>query len=183
MNSAVSNRHCDKNDDYTGVMARRETKIFYPTYQGLVSKLLDRPWTTDDGMTPEQLTAQLGSSVAVEQLSQHNADTSLIPAPLALQEFYLALGVSEMMETNHFFFDPDELELRDNMVMFVEDADETTVWGVSVELLSLPDPIVYRRTVGADAPDGSGEWESTESTVSELIVDILTWNYSEDDVD
>src|SRR5699024_9036737 len=165
-------------------MARRNTKVFYPAYQGLVSKLLDRPWTSDDGMDSAELNEHVRASIAADQLQQQgHASTLEQLAPLALQEFYLALGVSEMMETNHFFFDPDELELRDNMVMFVEDADETTVWGVSVELLSLPDPIVYRRTVGADAPDGSGEWESTESTVSELIVDILTWNYSEDDVD
>lgn len=165
-------------------MARRDTKVFYPAYQGLVSKLLDRPWTADDGMDPAALQQLVDSSVAAEQLQQRGLEASLPTlAPLALQEFYLALGVSEMMETNHFFFDPDELEIRDDMVMFVEDADESTVWGVPIDQTSLPDPIVFRRSVGAEAPDHAGTWESTEATISELIADILTWNYSEDDLD
>ena len=165
-------------------MVRRNTQVFYPAYQGLVSKLLDRPWNPSDGIEPAELQEQVQQSVAAQQLTELGNDlpaTSL--APLALQEFYFALGVSEMMETNHFFFDPDELELRDNMVMFVEDADESTAWAIPLDQVSLPDPIIYRRTVGAEEPDGSGTWESTESTVSEFITDILTWNYSEDDVD
>ena len=165
-------------------MARRDTQVFYPSYQGLVTKLLDRSWTVDDGMTAEQLQQLVESSIAAEQLQTRGLDATLqAVAPLALQEFYLALGVSEMMETNHFFFDPDELEVRDDMVMFVEDADESTVWGVPIDQTSLPDPITFRRTVGADEPDHAGTWETTELTVSELITDILTWNYSEDDVD
>jgi len=165
-------------------MARRESKVFYPAYQGMVSKLLDRPWSPDDGMDPTVLDEQVQSCIAAEQLQDRGLDASVDAiAPLALQEFYLALGVSEMMETNHFFFDPDELEIRDDMVMFVEDADESTVWGVPIDQTSLPDPIVFRRTVGADEPDHAGTWETTEATVSELITDMLTWNYSEDDVD
>lgn len=165
-------------------MARRDTQVFYPSYQGLVTKLLDRSWTVDDGMDADQLQQLVESSIAAEQLQTRGLDATFQAiAPLALQEFYLALGVSEMMETNHFFFDPDELEVRDDMVMFVEDADESTVWGVPIDQTSLPDPIAFRRTVGADEPDHAGTWETTEMTISELITDILTWNYSEDDVD
>lgn len=165
-------------------MARRNTRVFYPAYQSLVSKLLERPWTPDDGMTSAELEPQLTTSVAADQLHQEgHAATVQEIAPLALQEFYLALGISELMETNHFFFDPDELELRDNMIMFVEDAHEATVWGVPRDQVTLPDPIVYRRTVGADEPDDAGSWETTHSTVSELITDILTWNYTEEEVD
>lgn len=165
-------------------MARRNATVFYPTYQGLVSKLLERPWTPGDGMDAAELDAQVQASVAADQLQQRGIIPSMQDiAPLALQEFYLALGVSEMMETNHFFFDPDELEIRDDMVMFVEDADETLVWGVPIEQVTLPDPIVYRRSVNADEPDQVGVWESSEATVSELIADILTWNYSEEDLD
>lgn len=165
-------------------MAQRDTQVFYPTYQGLVSKLLERPWSANDGMDSDELSMQVLSSVAAMQLEEFgNTPTVGSIAPLALQEFYLALGVSEMMETNHFFFDPDELEIRDTMVMFVEDADETLVWGIPLDQVSLPDPIVYRRSVGAEAPDNVGDWEASEATVSELIADILTWNYSEEDLD
>lgn len=165
-------------------MARRSTQVFYPTYQGLVSKLLGRSWDSDDGMDPAELNGQVQNSIAAQQLQQRGATPSVEAiAPLALREFYLALGVSEMMETNHFFFDPDELEIRDDMVMFVEDADETLVWGVPLDQVSLPDPMAYRRSVGADEPDGTGTWEASEATVSELIADILTWNYSEEDLD
>lgn len=163
-------------------MARRNTPVFYPTYQGLVTKLLDRPWVPEDGMTADELNTQVQASVATGQLVTGSATPQQL-APLALQEFYLALGVSEMMETNHFFFDPDELEVRDNYLMFVEDADETMVWGFPLDQASLPDPIVYRRTVGADEPDNAGEWEATNATISELIADILIWNYSEEDLD
>lgn len=165
-------------------MARRDMQVFYPSYQALVTKLLDRPWSPDDGMDAAQLQHLLASCVAVEQLAQRDLSTDPgTVAPLALQEFYLALGVSEMMETNHFFFDPDELELRDDMVMFVEDADEETVWGIPMDQTALPDPIVFRRTIGAEAPDHAGTWETTDMTVSELIIDILTWNYPEEDLD
>lgn len=163
-------------------MARRDMQVFYPSYQALVSKLLARTWSPDDGMAATQLQDLLASCVAAQQLSQRGLDaTPGAIAPLALQEFYLALGISEMMETNHFFFDPDELELRDDMVMFVEDADEETVWGIPLDQTALPDPIVFRRTTGAEAPDHAGTWETTEMTVSELIHDILTWNYPEDE--
>lgn len=135
-------------------------------------------------MDPAELTGQVQASVAAQQLQQRG-QTPNVPAiaPLALQEFYLALGVSEMMETNHFFFDPDELEIRDDMVMFVEDSDETLVWGIPLDQVALPDPMVYRRSVGADEPDGVGVWDVSDATVSELIADILTWNYSEEDLD
>src|SRR5699024_8854381 len=143
-------------------MARRNAQVFYPSYQGLACKLLDRPWTSADGMGADELSQQVQASVAADQLQQTgHTPTMRDIAPLALQEFYLALGVSEMMETNHFFFDPDELEIRDDMVMFVEDADETIAWAVPMDQVSLPDPIVYRRTVAADEPDDTGQWEST----------------------
>ena len=165
-------------------MARRDTQVFYPTYQSFVPKLLDRPWTAHDGMDPDELNTQVLASVAAKQLEEFgNTATVSTIAPMALLEFYLALGVSEMMETNHFFFDPDELEIRDTMVMFVEDADETMVWGIPLDQVSLPDPMVYRRSVGAEAPDNIGDWEASEATVSELIADILTWNYPEEDLD
>lgn len=165
-------------------MARRNTPVFYPAYQGLVSKLLNRPWSSSDGMDPAELQEHVQQSVAAQQLKGVGTEPTVAHlAPLSLQEFYLALGVSEMMETNHFFFDPDELEIRDNMVMFIEDAHESTAWGVPLDQVSLPDPIVYRRTVGADEPDGAGQWKPIDSTVSEFITDILTWNYSEDDLD
>ncbi|HIY85883.1 MAG TPA: hypothetical protein H9822_05505 [Candidatus Yaniella excrementavium] len=164
-------------------MARRDSQVFYPSYQSFVPKLLNRPWTAEDGMAPEELNTQVLSSVAAKQLEEFgNTPTVATITPMALQEFYLALGISEMMETNHFFFDPDELEIRDTMVMFVEDADETLVWGIPLDQVSLPDPMVYRRSVGAEAPDNIGEWEASEATVSELIADILTWNYPEEDL-
>src|SRR5699024_5521892 len=136
------------------------------------------------GMDSAELNEHVRASIAADQLQQQgHASTLEQLAPLALQEFYLALGVSEFMETNHFFFDPDELELRDDMIMFVEDATDATGWGVQHDQVTLPDTIVYRRTVGADEPDDAGYWETTDSTVSELITDILTWNYPEEDVD
>src|SRR5699024_3697611 len=159
-------------------MARRDTQVFYPSYQSFVPKLLNRPWTAEDGMAPEELNTQVLSCVAAKQLAALGTTPTLATiTPMPLQAHYIALATSEMMETNHFFFDPDELEIRDTMVMFVEDADETLVWGIPLDQVSLPDPMVYRRSVGAEAPDNIGEWEASEATVSELIADILTWNY------
>lgn len=135
-------------------------------------------------MDPAELNAQVLSSIAAKQLEEFgNTPAVQTIAPMALLEFYLALGVCEMMETNHFFFDADELEIRDTMVMFVEDADETLVWGIPLDQVSLPDPMVYRRSEGAEAPDNVGVWEASEATVSELIADILIWNYPEEDLD
>src|SRR5699024_10630713 len=67
-------------------MARRNTLVFYPTYQGLVSKLLDRPWGPEDGMTADELSAQVQTSVAAGQLVTDSTTPQQL-APLALQEF------------------------------------------------------------------------------------------------
>src|SRR5699024_11249771 len=80
-------------------MARRDTQVFYPSYQSFVPKLLNRPWTAEDGMAPEELNTQVLSSVAAKQLEEFgNTPTVATITPMALQEFYLALGISEMME-------------------------------------------------------------------------------------
>ena len=51
-------------------MARRDTPVFYPGFQGLVSKLLDRPWQASDGMPPAELQHQVQQSVAAQQLQE-----------------------------------------------------------------------------------------------------------------
>lgn len=63
--------------------------------------------------------------------------------------------------------------------MFLEDAGETVVWGLPVANLALPDPLVHRRSTGAEAEDG--EWEDEGGTFSEFVTDLLVWSFEADD--
>ena len=102
--------------------------------------------------------------------------------PAALREFYLALGnCGDLMETDHYVWDPEDLEVRDGFLMFLEDADETVVWGLPVDNLALPDPLVWRRSAGADAPEG--EWQDEGGTFSEFLTDLLAWTFEDPEDD
>lgn len=158
-------------------MARGPKPVFLPTFQALVGKYFDREWEPGDGLPAEALTELLADAPATEQL----AGTDWEP-PLALLEFYLALGnAPEVLETKHFFFDPDELEVRDEFLMFLEDDAESTVWGIPLDQISLPDPEVWVRETGAD--ESEGEWSNEGGTVSELIQDILAWNLAPEEAE
>src|SRR5690625_7440409 len=101
-----------------GPIARRNTPVFYSAYQGLVSKLLNRPWSSSDGMDPAALQEHVQQSVAAQQLKDVGTEPTVAHlAPLSPQELYSALGVSEVMETTQFFSAPPELQTRDNLVM------------------------------------------------------------------
>ncbi|MGO1885935.1 MAG: hypothetical protein ACTH3G_11330, partial [Citricoccus sp.] len=103
-----------------------------------------------------------------------------VPMPLALYEFHLALGnCPDLLETDHFFWDADELEILDGFLLFLEDAGETTVWGLRVEDAELPDPLVWRRSTGADSEHGV--WKCEGGTFSEFTSDLLDWTFEEPD--
>ncbi|SJN24099.1 hypothetical protein FM125_04965 [Micrococcus lylae] len=150
--------------------------MYLPGFQKLVPALLGEDWAHDDGLTGAEVDRRLDESPAAEQLGED------LVLPAALREFYLALGnCGDLLETAHFFWDPDDLEVRDGFLMFLEDAEETVVWGLPVDNLPLPDPIVWRRSSGAD--DEDGEWTDEGGTFSEFVTDLLAWTFEDEEED
>jgi len=140
------------------------SEMFLEKFRALVPKYLEDNWRPDDGLSAEELD---------EMLDEH--DFSI---PLVLREFYLALGGCEdLMEAYHFFWDPDELELEDGFLLFLEDEDELFTWGFRADQLDIPDPIVWRRN------NARGEWQSEEGTFSEYVFDMFEWVFEDDEED
>lgn len=156
--------------------AKPPAPVYLPAFQRLVPDLLGDAWAEDDGLAPADVDARLAQSPAAEQLGAG------LTIPAALREFYLALGnCGDLMETDHYVWDPEDLEVRDGFLMFLEDADETVVWGLPVDNLALPDPLVWRRSAGADAPEG--QWQDEGGTFSEFLTDLLAWTFEDPEDD
>lgn len=139
------------------------SEMFLEKYRALVPKYLADEWQEEDGI-PE---AELDAALAGLKLT----------LPLAMREFYLALGGCEdIMEAYHYFWDPEELEVDDEgFLMFLEDEEESYTWGIRVGDLSVPDPIVWRKN------NARGEWKSEDGTFSEFTFDMLAWAFEEED--
>ena len=138
------------------------TELFADKFRALVPQYFDDEWVEEDGLSEEELT---------ELLAGKNFEL-----PLALREFYRAVGATEdIMEAFHFFWDPDELEIEDGFLLFLEDEEEQHVWGMRVGQLNVPDPIVWRRN------NAHGEWQSEDGTFSEYVLDLFEWVFEENE--
>ncbi|WP_404286337.1 hypothetical protein [Glutamicibacter arilaitensis] len=134
--------------------------MFLEKFRSLVPKYLEDQWNEADGLTAEEL---------AEGLAQ-----SGVSIPFVLEEFYLAVGNNEdFTEAYHFFFDPEELEIDGDYLLFLEDEEEKYVWGFKASQLDVPDPIVYRRN------NAKGTWASEEGTFSEFTLDLFSWVFEE----
>ncbi|MDO5493282.1 MAG: hypothetical protein Q4F53_06675 [Nesterenkonia sp.] len=140
-------------------------EMFLEKFQQLVTTHLDDHWSPEDGLTREELDARLTASPLPDGFE----------LPLVLDEFHRALGrCEEILEAHHFFFDADELEIEDGHLIFLEDEEETWVWGVPVEDLDVPDPLIRRRSTA------DGRWTPEDATVSEFVFDLLDFSFEED---
>jgi hypothetical protein len=138
------------------------TEMFLEKFRALVPKYLEDTWHEEDGIPADELD---------EVLSEHD-----LSIPLVLREFYLAVGgCDDLMEAYHFFWDPEELEIEDGFLMFLEDEDEAFTWGIREDQLDIPDPIVWRRN------NAKGTWVSEEGTFSEFVFDLFEWVFEEED--
>ncbi|UWX96600.1 hypothetical protein N2K95_13220 [Arthrobacter zhaoxinii] len=138
------------------------SEIFLDRFRALVPKYLEDNWREEDGIPARELDSMLAA---------HD-----FTIPLVLREFYLAVGGCEdLMEAFHFFWDPDELEIEDGYLLFLEDEDEKFVWGIRADQLDVPDPIVWRRN------NARGDWQSEEGTLSEYVLDMFEWIFEEDE--
>lgn len=134
--------------------------MFLEKFRSLVPKYLEDQWNEADGLTTEEL---------AEGLAQ-----AKVSIPFVLEEFYLALGNNEdFTEAYHYFFDPEELEIEDGYLLFLEDEEEKFVWAFKASQLDVPDPIVYRRL------NSKGTWTSEEGTFSEFTLDMFSWVFEE----
>ena len=134
--------------------------MFLEKFCSLVPKYLEDQWNEADGLSAEELREGLAQSE--------------VSIPFVLEEFYRALGNNEdFMEAYHYFLDPEELEIEDGYLLFLEDEEEKFVWGFKASQLDVPDPIVYRRS------NAKGKWTSEEGTFSEFTLDMFTWVFEE----
>ncbi|WP_394939836.1 hypothetical protein [Psychromicrobium sp. YIM B11713] len=136
------------------------SEIFLQKFRDLLPNYLSEPWQEEDGLSEAELNAELATDV-----------------PQALREFYLALGNSELMEAYHFFWDPDELEVEDGFLLFLEDEEELYTWGIKADQIDVPDPLIWRRS------NAKGSWVCEEGTFSEFVLDYFDWVLSDDDED
>ncbi|WP_125610541.1 hypothetical protein [Specibacter cremeus] len=138
--------------------------VFVDKFKALVQLYLDEPWQEADGIAADELDA-----ILVEQQ---------VSIPLAMRDFFLALAnCEELMEAYYYFWDPEELEIEDGYLLFLEDADEAYTWGLRADQLDVPDPIVWRRN------NAKGNWICEEGTFSEFVLDMLDWVFTEEDED
>lgn len=133
-------------------------------FKALVPKHLDDRWTPQEGYSTEELDELLATADLPDGVG----------LPLVLAEFYRALGrCEELMEAHHFFFDPDELVVEDGHLLFLEDEEERWVWGVPVDILDVPDPLIRRRS------NAHERWSDEDATVSEFILDLLEFSFED----
>lgn len=136
--------------------------MFLEKFRALVPKYLDDEWQPEDGLATEELD---------DMLDEHDFDI-----PLVLLEFYTAVGgCQDLMEAYHYFWDPDELEIEDGYLLFLEDEDEQYVWGIRQDQLDVPDPIVWRRNNARET------WQSEEGTFSEFVFDHFEWVFEDEE--
>ena len=134
--------------------------MFLEKFRSLVPKYLEDQWNEADGLSAGELADGLAEAK--------------VEIPFVLEEFYLALGNNDdFMEAYHYFFDPEELEIEDGYLLFLEDEEEKFVWGFKQSQLEVPDPIVYRRN------NAKGNWVSEEGTFSEFTLDMFAWVFEE----
>ncbi|MEV8145597.1 hypothetical protein [Specibacter sp. NPDC078709] len=134
--------------------------MFVEKFRGLVPLYLEEPWQEADGIT----WADLDAVFAELQIT----------VPLALREFLHAVGnCEELMEAYYYFWDPEELEIEDGYLLFLEDEEEAYTWGILVDQAEVPDPIVWRRN------NATGVWINEEGTFSEFVFDMLDWVFNE----
>jgi len=138
------------------------SEIFVEKFRALVPQYLEGAWEAADGIDTADLDAiftELG-----------------IQVPQALREFLHAVGnCEELMEAYYYFWDPEELEIEDGYLLFLEDEDENYTWGMRADQADIPDPIVWRRN------NATGAWVNEEGTFSEFVLDMLDWVFTEDD--
>lgn len=140
------------------------SEMFLDKFRGLVPEYLEEPWQEDDGIPLAEL-----DGILVE----HH-----LKVPQVLREFLHALGgCEELMEAHHYFWDPEELEMEDGYLLFLEDEDEEFTWGFRADQLDVPDPILWRRN------NAKGSWTSEEGTFSEFVFDMFDWVFSDEDDD
>ena len=100
--------------------------MFLEKFRSLVPKYLEDQWNEADGLSAGELADGLAEAK--------------VKIPFVLEEFYLALGNNDdFMEAYHYFFDPEELEIEDGYLLFLEDEEEKFVWGFKQSQLEVPE--------------------------------------------
>jgi ankyrin repeat protein len=129
-------------------------KPFRQTYQQAVEKLFD-PLTSEDG-TPEEEIAE-----AENRLGFH--------LPQTLREFYLLAGRrDDLNQSHHYLFNPEELSVEGDALIFYAENQGVVLWGIHVNDTGRNNPPVV-----VAVNDDVFEWEPDFEQLSDFLLWML----------
>jgi hypothetical protein len=114
---------------------------------------------------------QEGDGYSVEDIDAAEQRLSL-ELPLALREYYLLLGKREdLVAAANFLVSPDELEVRDGLLVFYSGPQGVLEWGIRRRDLKLDDPPAYLNDSGIHETPQKPIREN--ETLSEFVLQML----------
>lgn len=135
---------------------------YFESFTRLVPRYLQRPWQLADGIQ---------GAVLDRLLAGHE-----FRVPGALREFYRAVGgCDDLMEAQNYFWDPDELEIDGDYLLFLDEENERVNWGFQSSALDQIDPIVWRRV-----NEDPALWSNEEAHFTLFVDDMFDWVFGDD---
>ena len=91
--------------------------------------------------------------------------------PEAVRGYYLMAGrLDSLNKAHNLLFTPDELQIEDSHLWFMEENQAVVHWGLPVRRLEEPDPVVYQRV----NEDGA-KWYSEKMRFSNFLRRMYAW--------
>lgn len=130
---------------------------FLKIYRELARDFLGRPLST----------GEIGDEAALGRAERRLG----VVIPQALQIWHRVAGKADGLNKFHNqILAPEEMYVEEGHLFIMEENQGVVSWGIPLEKLSKPDPVVWQR-VNNTPP----EWYSEEKTFSELILDMFRW--------
>ena len=134
---------------------------FSDKYSLALESLLERDLVKSDGLAPAELQS------AEERLQ--------LRLPRALADYYLLAGALDLNRQHNRLYPPSALEIMDQKLIFMEENQAVVLWGMGLQELNLPDPIVFQA-----CNDLPLEWYSEEMPFSDFILKMWRWQFGLD---
>jgi hypothetical protein len=87
-----------------------------------------------------------------------------------LKCFYLTAGaIQEICSIHNVIFGPEDLEVDEGFLIFMEENQSVVSWGIRKRDLKKSDPVIWQRN------NASAEWYSEEKTLAGLLESMFDW--------
>lgn len=97
--------------------------------------------------------------------------------PQSLRDYYRIANDCEANQNHNRLLGSDDLIEEDGFLIFMEEYQSVVHWGVKIDQVDQPDPIVYQRN------NSNGQWYSEESVLSRFLMATWWWTYTGEDRD